>query len=1061
MIKLFRLILCFFIFLALPVLEAQVTIAVGERTPELNGSIAKFEYSFGGTGFFNLINKTYSVVQSHYYISYDRNNLYIAVVSPVSNSPMSRQSSRDGNLWEDDSVEIHLLTAQKEKYQFIINPKGIVYDAKNGDRSWDSAGLRTATRIKGNQWVLEAAFPFRELTPQLPAAGTSWKLNICRSFKDNMTNTTISPCNISYSDTENFAVLNFITGIPAVDIESIGDLNNNNLAFKMEILGSGKTAGILTMNSPKTVLPYQFEKHFQLYPSKTEVVEAATENLPPDNTLKINLKLKNGILLYHADFAYKNQSRIAISYIYTDIKKQVLRLVCSCNKKLPSGKNNFIIKMFDENSRIVLQGKQPVAPKNVIFTVPFSIAKLPPGEYKLVIQCTGPNNEILLDHWEQYRKSPKRPNWADTQIGISDKVPAPWTSITATGNQFKCWGRTYSFGKTGILPSIKSQGNELLAGPVCIIVNGHAAVTTAVKLVKADRTSANYLLSSSIGKMKINTKIRAEFDGFLWVELAFLPSAGTTKINNMVLEIPLRRDLITGFDNCQSNKTKVDLTYNSGKTIANNFALMPACWIGGDDVGLMIGAENLKGWHIKNKNKSMEIAQDAKTITMRLNLIDTPLYLRKKRSIGFYLEATPAKPKNWNAARLRADLNALMWSSYWNKYYDYYQVKYLDTKQVEKLKNFRKHFKVFHYTSSHGTSPYSPDWNYYGKEWHSSPPALGAYCVDNDVSKRYLRDRNTFTYACLNCKSFFDFKLTSLADFINNPDIGIENLYIDLAWPKMCGNEEHGCAWTDEFGDKQSSFDIIGTRKYYQRLYNILKAKNPDAIIAMHIIRARTPAASFADLLVAGEGYDRDVARQESYYDVLKPKTMRIMYASRGNEQTVWLIPQFTRGFSLFRPQRAKTWKPEQPEANRAVKHFIGYMVVHNISFWRGIDTLKLSKPLYEAQDWLGWDKDVAFLPYWKTKDNPVKLFHPQSDRIMTSVFTRKGKALFAILNDTDKTVQVTLKIDLSRLGLKNRIAGNIPGKGTFSKAPTIYTVKNGFLKLSMGPRDFKLLKFE
>lgn len=1059
--KIFYSVLLLFMFLAPEIINAQVSVAIGKHTPEINGSIEKFEYSFSGTGFFNLIGKTYAVVQSHYYLSYDDKNLYVAVASPIGKSPLVKQSRRDGNLWEDESVEVYLLTDKQTKYQFIINPEGVVYDSENGDVNWNLDALRVASKVKDGQWILEMAFPFDKLTSKTPAAGDSWKINICRSLKDNMVNTTLGPCNITYSDTENFISLKFASGIPQVDIESIGNLNNNILAFKMDMFSSSKNAVLLTLNSPKPVLPYQFEKRIELNPGKVEMIKTGTENLPPDNVLKINLKLADGTELYRAGFPYKNQSQLAVSYIYTDIAKQILQLVCSSNnKKLINEKNCFIIKMLDEKSKAVLDEKRWITPGNIIFTVPVNIAELPPGEYKLVIQCRGSNNEVLLNHWERYRKSPEKPEWADTKAGISGKVPAPWTPVSANNEQFKCWGRTYSFG-SGLLSSIKSQGKELLAAPIRLSVDGREIKTMNVKLAGTDDSTADYRLEANTGKLKLNAKVKAEFDGFLWIDLDIMPLIKYAKISKMTLDIPLERSFITGFDNCQSNKTKVDLTVNSGKVIFNDFSRMPSCWIGGDDVGLMFGARNLKGWHVKHKDKSMEILQNEKTVTVRLNLVDVPFYLKNKRSIGFYLEATPAKPKNPAAAKLRADLNVLMWSSYWNKYYDYYQLKYIDSDRVGKLKNFEKYLKVFHYTSSHGTSPYSPDWNYYGKYWHSSPPALGAYCVDNDVSKRHLRDRNTFTYACLDCKSFFDFKLATLTDFINNPDIGIENLYIDLSWPKMCGNAEHGCAWTDEFGDKQSSFDVIGTREYYKRLYNVLKAKNPDAMIAMHIVRTRTPADSFADLLVCGEAYDRDVARLESYYDVLNPNAMRIMYASRNNEQTIWLIPQFTRGFLLFRPQRAKTWKSEQPEASRAVKHFIGYMTVHNISFWYGIDTLKQAKPFYAAQDWLGWDDEVVFLPYWKPLDNPVKLLNSQSDRIMVSAFARKGKVLLAALNDTDNTVNAEVRVDVSKLGLGSKMSENIIGRNSFADDSADYIIKNGKLNIPMGPREFKLLKFE
>ena len=1043
--------------------KSPLNISISPKTVDIDGEIGKFEYSFGGTGFFDLKDKKYSVVQSRYYLSYDKDFLYAGVVTPTGRKVVSNNKDRDSNIWEDDSVELHIVAdhLKGEQYQFIFNSAGVFYDSKKGQPKWNIKDIKVSSKINNNLWTLEVAIPLKELTADFPLKGKSWKINVCRSFKDYMGNTTICPCNISYFDFANFAGLKFDEQLPITDITSFGALNSNKLDFKMTMKADRVQSGILNLDSSQKLLPYRFTDKFRLYSGKEKVIVAKSSKLPPNGKLDVSLKLDNGKSIYNAAFPFTTRQPLILSYIYTDIPSQKLNLVFKSSSMLTSGKFSLNFQMLDDKSKIILENKIPLNSQNLIFTVPLSIAKLQPGEYKFVIKCVDKNGKSILDHWEMYRKAPEKAAWCDTKVGISDKVPNTWTPITATKNQFKCWGRIYSFDNSALLSSIKSQGLEMLKTPIRLTVNEQAVDRTVHKLVNANKTTANYRLTSKTGNIKIDTKIKAEFDGFLWIEMDIIPLSGSPQIKNMTIDIPLERSLITGFDNCQSTRTKVDLTKNHDRIIANNFSIMPACWIGGDDVGLMIGAKNLKGWYIKNKARSMEIIQNIKTITVRLNLVDTPLNLTAKRKISFYLEATPTRPRKQNVKSFRADINTIMWTGYWNKYYDYYGLKYLDTDKVEKIKKMKKHYKVFHYTSSHGTSPYSPEWNYYGKYWHSSPPALGAYCVDNNVSTRQLRNRNTFTYACLDCKSFFDFKLATLSAFINNPDIGIENLYIDLSWPRMCANQSHGCGWTDEFGDKQSSFDILGTREYYKRLYNVLKAKNPEAVVAMHIVRTRTPADSFADLLVSGEGYDRDVARKESYYDVLKPDVMRIAYASRGKEQEIWLIPQFTRGFLLFRPQRAKTWKPDQPEASRAVKHFIGYMIIHNISFWRGLDTLKHSKQIYDAQDWLGWQKKLEFFPYWKQQDSPVKLSSPNSSRVMASTFARNGKALIAVLNDTDKTMNVELKVDPSRLFIKNKAAKRIIGKNSFSKDTTKYEIINGKLKILMGPRDFKLLRFE
>jgi hypothetical protein len=270
----------------------------------------------------------------------------------------------------------------------------------------------------------------------------------------------------------------------------------------------------------------------------------------------------------------------------------------------------------------------------------------------------------------------------------------------------------------------------------------------------------------------------------------------------------------------------------------------------------------------------------------------------------------------------------------------------------------------------------------------------------------------------------------------------------------MCGNKTHGCAWTDEFGDKMSSFDIIGTREYYKRLYNILKAKNPEAVIIMHVVSTRTPAESFADLLVLGESYDRAVAEKESYYDVINPAIMRIAYASRAREQEIWFIPQFTRALRLFRPDRLKTWNSKSPEADRAFKHFMGYMLVHGISFWRSTDNIERAQKVYDAQDWLGWNKGMKFYPYWDKNKNPVKVISGNSNKVMISTFENNGKIMIALLNDCDSSKNLKLKISkdiLSRTGKSTKAYDAVSGESG--------SITDGqYLKQVMPARAFRIL---
>jgi len=103
-------------------------------------------------------------------------------------------SKHDGNVWEDDAVEVYINPSYGAKsaarvYQFIINSNGTVYDqyvepsiGQPPQVGWDCKGLEVKSETTGGEWVLMLAIPL-EGTGGL-ATDKGWGLNICRDFQN-------------------------------------------------------------------------------------------------------------------------------------------------------------------------------------------------------------------------------------------------------------------------------------------------------------------------------------------------------------------------------------------------------------------------------------------------------------------------------------------------------------------------------------------------------------------------------------------------------------------------------------------------------------------------------------------------------------------------------------------------------------------------------------------------------------------------------------------------------------------------------------------------------------
>ncbi|NOZ20749.1 MAG: hypothetical protein GXP25_06630, partial [Planctomycetes bacterium] len=107
----------------------------------------------------------------------------------------------------------------------------------------------------------------------------------------------------------------------------------------------------------------------------------------------------------------------------------------------------------------------------------------------------------------------------------------------------------------------------------------------------------------------------------------------------------------------------------------------------------------------------------------------------------------------------------------------------------------------------------------------------------------------------------------------------------------------------------------------------------------------------------------------------------------------------------------------------------------------------KVREAVWKAQDQLGWDEDVRFYPYWE-KDSGVKLISPESNRVLASAYSKGGKLLLAVLNDTDREQTVRLDLNLEKLG----VHPGLKGQDAFQQGKT-YVLANTWEDVVPPPR--------
>lgn len=641
------------------------------------------------------------------------------------------------------------------------------------------------------------------------------------------------------------------------------------------------------------------------------------------------------------------------------------------------------------------------------------------------------------------------PPWEGTTLGAEDAVPPPWTAPVAGARAYSCWGREYALGGEGLVLSIRSVGEELLAAPVSVELNGKA-LPFRVSCATQGVSFAEYDLVAEGGDAPLRARLRAEFDGFMWFDVTW-GGAGSREVRSLKVRVPVRRELVDGFDRCC--KTRDDEPLPAGKkgTWTYNPAFEPYFWIGNGTRGLMGGVDSLRGWRRRERQGGYRLDVTDESATLTMDIVDEPFVPSGPRTFGFYLEATPTKPKNFELAALPSDR-----LERWCQTDAIFDIKWPGCYKTERLAKFRalQHAgkRVFYYGSTKAVSPMSPLWERYGADWTMfSSPTSGI--VRSRAKTEKGRVSGTWTRGCMNCRSFFEFKLYTANGFLADPTFEVEDLYYDVAEPQRCCSRRHGCVWTDEFGRSCHDFDMRSVREFQKRLLRLLKRKNPKGVLYGHSGPSRTPADMFFERAVMGENYARAVGRKLSYYDVLTPEDVRIKYASRSCDTVVDMLPQIVRGMQMHNPEAAKTYDTRAPENDRAIRHCAAYYKIFDLNIWCGAGNR------FDGDQWAKADDAVTALG----PDRRYRAYHhadaplraPDGDpRFLWAVFSGRGDGLLILLNDTDGTVTRTLVGDLRAFGFPSDA-----GRDVFSGEE--FAFRDSCLAVTLPPRESRFILFK
>lgn len=418
----------------------EVTASYATSPPSIDGKLDDPVWKNGVwfTDFKLISDSTISAkVQTEFQIAYDDEYFYVAarMNEPEPGCLKIEEFLVDAAVCRDDSIEFMIdpYGDRDEYFHFITNAVGIKYDARQSyggafhDIKWD-ADWKVATKISANQWTVEIAIPFAQLSLNEKSEGP-WAFNIARHrFIGNKEElSSFSPMVGSFLTAQKFSKLylpnaklkKFFWGIKTpfdyhieadkgdwiltgkVQVSNVGSPNEQ---FKLLFKQINKK-GAMVLDALTDSIPVGGEKEFtfRLPVEKQEPLELQVEVVNAENVKDVFRAKKTPLNISYKPITLEVLSPSYRNYIYSDEHLNALRMRIRL-ALAPKILREALLQVHLLNEKADLIASMEYSPLLNTQEIIFPLKDITSGYYIIEAQIVGKNGDVIAKSNQVLRK---------------------------------------------------------------------------------------------------------------------------------------------------------------------------------------------------------------------------------------------------------------------------------------------------------------------------------------------------------------------------------------------------------------------------------------------------------------------------------------------------------------------------------------------------------------------------------------------------------------------------------------------------------------------------------
>ncbi len=888
-----------------------------------------------------------------------------------------------------------------------------------------------ASRITDDRkfWEFEMAMPMRELEQERDnQVGDQLRLLLGRNYKYPWNQTAVPLMKSGYFESSGWPVATLVEATPYVHLLDVFRIPHVGRAVaRVRVVNPGVVEQTVTVTTSwsgdlKTAETLTI-------PAGGEAVHVVDDELAePRGHVTIQAVTADGVTLLATRIGYNRDAKIP-PYERGVVKEGDLPLNVDFNPlrgqawmqgdtlDMPwleaGGRMEWELK--NEAGARIAQGE--IAEKRyAMFADLLEFGELAPGAYILSARLFDDPGRVLGEGQQELLKKNEREAfpWLGNDLGQTERVIPPFAALGRDGDRISAWGRTYTLSGLGLPLSMVSQGGELLAEPVRIVVvqNGRETVVPmdgTPEIVETTDWRIRFRGRGEGAGLRFTVEGALEQDGNVFYDLQYEPLAGeSVAIKALRLEYPLR-DAEPMMIHCvgaggnYAAKTTDFLPDGEGKvwdtlvlgrqaSVMTVGSFFPQLWLGNDQRGFLWWADSDQGWFPENEIPAHEVLRQNGRVILRNNLIASPVALAHSRRVRFSLNATPFKPlrPGW---RIRTDNGLGRFSG----------------------EGFKEEGRIKGWNLLHAPSRDPGQWLVIYARYAAE--------AERRMVQRIAWNRELYTQGILASgvpltgyghrtleKEVLDYFDADWQDSLSPSqrdyylhlvdqwirEGGLKRLYLDITFPKQYSSLLSGTAYRLPDGRIQPGFTIENMRRLYMRWFALFHDHGhmPNGLTGHSTNNYPLPILAWLEILLDGEfNHVKDDSPFE-WIDGMPAHRIRAM-----NLPANWGLP-----FAMLVKLQMNTRAEEQARQGDSVR---GWLRLH--------DNWENTQP-YDYWAWGLGRADVQHTPYWRVEG----LVQVNKPNLRVALWQHAEGVLALVFNDhkTEAADDVRVSLDLSKLGL-------------------------------------------